>query len=125
MEMTEFSADTVDQQIYDALQELMGEQGFEEVISVFRSDTRQSLSNLQAAILTQQLDYVSSVCHKLKASGKLVGALEMARLCEQIESCADNQQHAAIVNAFTELEAEFQRVDAWIRTAKAETAIPG
>lgn len=109
--MFKSSATPIDPDTYAQLEELMGEEGFQEVIDFFMSDTQQAIKNLPLAINKQQSDYVGVICHKLKSSCKLVGAFSMAELCRLLETYAENKDASFAGQVFSQLEAEFQRVE--------------
>lgn len=123
--MVEFSAEVIDRHVYDELKDLMGESGFREVIDLFIADTRCAIDNLCQAVEAQQFDYVGAVCHKLKSSSKLVGAVTMTHWCEYIEAgCEGDQQNLSMLHACTQLSAAFQQVEAQIRTEMPAAAMP-
>lgn len=109
--MFKSSATPIDPDTYAQLEELMGEEGFQEVIDFFMSDTQQAIKNLPLAINKQQPDHVGAICHKLKSSCQLIGAFTMAELCRSLETYVENKDAAFARQVFLRLEAEFQRVE--------------
>lgn len=109
--MHESFASAIDTTTYSQLEELMGEEGFREVIDFFMSDLKQSMENIPRAITNQQPEVVGTICHKLKSSCRLVGAFAMGDLCNSLEEYRDNHDHAFAHQVFLKLEAEFQRVE--------------
>ncbi len=100
----------IDQETYELLRDLMGEEGFEEILSFFCSDTQQAIQNLQQAVAEQQAEYVGGICHKLKSSSKLVGANNMAELSSTLEAYTEHKNQAEATHLVQQLEAEFIRV---------------
>ena len=108
----------IDHETYHLLKDLMGEEGFDEIISFFCSDTQQAINNLQQAIAEQRAEYVGGICHKLKSSSKLIGAYNMAELSTELESYTEHRNQAKAINLLGRLESEFSLVKKWIeRTA--------
>ncbi|MEZ5535957.1 MAG: Hpt domain-containing protein [Thiolinea sp.] len=120
--MSKFLIDAVDQSTYNGLKVLMGDEGFAEIIGLFVSDTHQAIKDLRPAIAGQQLDYISSVCHKMKSSSRLIGAFEMAKWCEQLEECT-TQPGMTPIGAYEHLQAEFKRVEVWLAEEQNDTVI--
>jgi len=110
--------DTIDQPTYELLQDLMGEQGFAEVIDFFCSDTEQAIGNLRHAIAEQQADCVGGICHKLKSSSKLIGAFDMAELSTKLEQYTENKDTQLAIQLLDKLETEFRCALHWIEKNK-------
>ncbi|MGB0845375.1 MAG: Hpt domain-containing protein [Thiolinea sp.] len=119
--MTTNYTDAIDQETYSLLQDLMGEEGFEEIIDFFCSDTKQAVNNLRQAINDQKADFVGGVCHKLKSSSKLIGAFTMADIATELELYADHKNATLASQLLDQLETEFQRAEQWIQSATALT----
>ena len=111
----------INQETYGLLRDLMGEEGFEEIISFFCSDTQQAINNLQQAIAERRAEYVGGICHKLKSSSKLIGAYNMAELSTELESYTEHKDQAMAIDLLKRLESEFLLVTRWIET----TAVHG
>ena len=107
-------SEIIDQETYKLLKDLMGEEGFEEIISFFCSDTQQAINNLQQAITEQRAEYVGGICHKLKSSSKLIGAYNMADLSTELELYIEHRNQARAVKLLKQLETEFTMVQKWI-----------
>lgn len=106
----------IDQETYHLLRDLMGEEGFDEIISFFCSDTQQAIHNLQQAISEQRAEYVGGICHKLKSSSKLIGAYNMAELSTELELYTEHNNQAKAKELLNRLESEFSLVKKWIET---------
>lgn len=114
--MTTNNSNVIDQETYSLLQDLMGEEGFQEIIEFFCSDTQQALGNLHKAINEEQADYVGGICHKLKSSSKLIGAFNMAQLSTELEQYSENKDTQLAAELLSRLNNEFQLVQHWIET---------
>lgn len=114
--MTQNPNNSIDQETYVLLKDLMGEEGFQEIIDFFCSDTTQALANLKKAISEQQTDYVGGVCHKLKSSSKLIGAFRMAELSTELEAYTENKNSVLAEKLHEQLSSEFTLVQQWIET---------
>lgn len=104
----------IDQETYHLLRDLMGEEGFDEIISFFCSDTKQAINNLQQAITERRAEYVGGICHKLKSSSKLIGAYNMAELSTELESYTEHKNQTKAIDLLKRLETEFSLVKKWI-----------
>ncbi len=106
--------DAIDVQTYSLLQELMGDDGFQEIINVFREDTLRSVEHLAQAIQHEQSDVVGGICHRLKSSSKLVGALELADLVTELEHYRQHHDTARAQRIQTAIQQELERVIDWL-----------
>lgn len=104
----------IDQETYHLLRDLMGEEGFDEIISFFCSDTKQAINNLQQAINEGRAEYVGGICHKLKSSSKLIGAYNMAELSTELEFYTEHKNQTQAIDLLKRLETEFSLVKKWI-----------
>lgn len=109
--MSKLSINPIDSHTYSELEELMGDEGFQEVIDFFMFDTGKAMKNIPIAISQQRSDHVGAICHKLKSSCSLIGAFTMAELCNLLEAYEENKDDLFANQAFLKLEAEFQRVE--------------
>ena len=111
----------IDIETFNLLKDLMDDEGFEEIIDFFCTDTDQALKNIRMAIKKGQVDYIECACHKLKSSSKLIGALRLAELSTKLEQV--QQLNAATPGAadrlLQQLEQEFSLTRQWL----AETGI--
>lgn len=111
---------SIDRETYSMLKDLMGTEGFQEIIDFFISDTGQALKNLEQAIDQQKPDYVGGICHKLKSSSKLIGAFNMAELSTELEGYAESKDAARAKEVHTQLTQAFYHVKAWLQAEEEE-----
>ena len=117
--MSSNNSEIIDQETYDLLRDLMGEEGFDEIVNFFCSDTKQAIENLQQAISEHRAEYVGGICHKLKSSSKLIGAYNMADLSTELESYTEHKNQTKAIDLLKRLESEFLLVKKWIENASA------
>lgn len=111
--MTEPYMTPVDADTYFMLQDIMGEE-FAELVGFFREDTEKALSTLQQAITNQDFIHVGGICHKLKSSSQLVGALELAEIATALEDYKQHHNPTAANQQLVALASEYARVAAWL-----------
>lgn len=104
----------IEKQTFILLQELMGDKDLAEIIGLFRTDSQQSIQQLGKAIHTRQATVISGICHNLKSSCRLLGAMQLASLVADLEDfpVETNQQQA--IQLQQQIEAEFIRVIQWL-----------
>lgn len=89
------------------LRDLM-EDEFELLIEAFVSDGLQRVAQLQA--LANSADALRRAAHSLKGAASNVGALELARLCADLELLAQSGGLTAAHSLITAIEREFEGV---------------
>ena len=114
---------TVDVQTYQLLEELMGELGFEEVIQVFRDDTRSALKHIAQALQTGQTDVIHAICHRLKSSSKLIGAMHLAELVTRLESYPQNLDTSQAQWLLQQANESFAEVQDWLDKQQAKACL--
>ncbi|MEP6572203.1 MAG: response regulator [Gemmatimonadota bacterium] len=129
-DIPEKSPDTeavVDQRTLASLRELGGpdDAGFlDELIDLFMTETPERIKNLQVAALAGDARAVAQVAHALKGGARVLGALQLGNLAQEMET----EGHAGIcpaVHAVDNLRAEFTRVGhAFERERTAITVLP-
>ena len=70
---------------FDALKELMGEDGIQELIDIFIEDGGVHIDALGSALARRDTMLLADEAHALKGSSATVGANQMATLCAQLE----------------------------------------
>jgi len=65
---------------------------FNQIIDIFKSDSRKLLDRLKAAIQNQDLLSAGNAAHALKSSSAHLGAMQFSSLCQKIETlCSEDQ----------------------------------
>lgn len=94
------------------------------VIADFLQDFRQSAahiaSQLIAALQAGQTPQACAQAHKLKSSARIVGALELGSLCEQIELAGKQDELATLQRLRHEFEAQHNLVQQYLAEWKAQ-----
>lgn len=89
-------------------------EGFTELVDVFRADTISALSRLEQCVAQADAVQVGCICHKLKSSSKLIGALKMAEWASLLETYKDDHNQARAREHLQALLAEYTQVKAWL-----------
>ncbi|MDD5395036.1 MAG: Hpt domain-containing protein [Thiothrix sp.] len=111
--MTTMTSPSVDDETYTMLQEIMADE-FGELLGFFRADTLTALDNLQQCLDAEDSAQVGAICHKLKSSGKLIGAFQLAELSSSLEGYKDDHDHQRAAGNLGDLRAEYSKVVAWL-----------
>jgi CheY-like chemotaxis protein len=94
-----------------SLQEQMGKLDSRalEMLSRFPDMMRPLITELENAVIIHDMKRVAEIAHSLKGAARSAGALQLSKICEDIQSAAQAEQFNAIQTA--ELEIEFAKVD--------------
>lgn len=103
----------IDKEVYSELQDIMDE-GFAELIAVFRADTVLALSQLEHYVAQADPVQVGCICHKLKSSSKLIGAFKMAEWASLLETYKDDHDQTRAKQHLQALLTESALVKAWL-----------
>jgi signal transduction histidine kinase/CheY-like chemotaxis protein len=107
------SAAVLDEQALDRLRELdpNGENKLmERVVSAFETSVSRLMPQLQEAMASLQLPGIRHVAHTLKSSSASIGALELSRICADVEAMARQQQTDGMQGRVDALQAEVETV---------------
>lgn len=107
------SASVLDEQALDRLRELdpNGENKLmERVVSAFETSVARLMPQLQEAMASLQLPGIRHVAHTLKSSSASIGALELSRICADVEAMARQQQTDGMQGRVAALQAEVETV---------------
>ena len=84
-------ADTVDLTVLEKFEALMGEDGkalVAELITLFLEDSPQLLADLQSGAKQADAGRIRHAAHTLKSSAANLGAINLSRLCQELETMA-------------------------------------
>ncbi|MEQ1792945.1 MAG: response regulator [Nitrospira sp.] len=115
---------TIDPLVFDGLRVLSDDDdpGFlTRLIGHFLADTPTRLTTLGTACRKGRVEDVRRIAHSLKGSASNLGALGLARICDQV-SVSATQGLEAVPGLLAELELEFQRVRAQLEQDLKEAA---
>ncbi|NEO34055.1 MAG: response regulator [Symploca sp. SIO3C6] len=105
----------VDYQVLQALQEIMGNSVSGELASLIDLYLQESPSLLQAmskALSNQEPLAMQQAAHTLKSSSASLGAMNLSRLCQKIESLGQSQTLIGAKEIISQIEAEYETVKA-------------
>lgn len=100
---------SVDMKALEELREIMGED-FNQLISVFISDSLKRLSDLDTAIKNNDAAEVRAVAHSFKGSALNLSAVALTELCKELETMGREQQLAGAAALLVKIEDEFAQV---------------
>lgn len=111
----------IDPTILDEFGEMMGEEGPEmilELIDIFLADSPGLLTRLQ--IGSHQMDghEVRQAAHSLKSSSASVGALELSKMCQVLETMGRSGELDGVSEKFCLAATEYERVKAALNEKK-------
>ncbi|NOS77360.1 MAG: PAS domain S-box protein [Nitrospira sp.] len=115
---------TIDPLVFDGLRVLSDEDdpGFlSRIIGHFLADTPTRLTALGTACRKGRAEDVQRIAHSLKGSASNLGALGLARVCDQVSAAAERGLDA-VPGLLADLELEFQRVRAQLKQDLKEAA---
>lgn len=96
------------------LVELMGDD-FDSLVEAYLRDSADRISQLDQALTDGNFDQVRRQAHSLKGSSSNLGALQLAKRCQQLESLAQRQDVAAIPVELAGLRHELNGVQRELR----------
>jgi len=107
------TTDLLDRSVLEGLRELQ-EEGepdiLNELIELFLDDVPPQLVVLREAVVGGNADSVERVAHTLKGSCGNMGAIRMAKVCEQLQEVGASEDLMKAPTLLDQLEAEFDRV---------------
>jgi two-component system, sensor histidine kinase and response regulator len=105
--------DSIDRSVLESLRELQ-EEGEPDIISelvqLFVEDTPPQLAALREAVEASDAQSVERIAHTLKGSCGNMGAVRMAKLCEELQGVGASRNLARVPELPDQLEAEFELV---------------
>ncbi len=110
----------------DILKELVGNDPdiLLDFIQDFRRTAQNTAEELRSACSRKDATAAGDAAHKLKSSARTVGALELGKLCAQMEQAGKNGEPEELTRLFPLFENEMHRVDSFLAesTGKLETS---
>ena len=103
----------IDPLIFNGIRELSGDEAPDFLMTIvghFLKDVPESVEQMRQALARADLSELAHLAHRLKGSASNVGALGMARMCEQIRATADARAVGRVCELLDTLEQEFKRV---------------
>lgn len=101
----------IDQKVLSDLKEVM-EDGYLQLVETFLEDSERRLSQLHEAKSAEELGLAA---HSFKGSSSNMGAVVLARLCEQLEALARQQPLYGIEDLVSRIDQEYLEVQRFYR----------
>lgn len=103
----------LDQAVLQEIQAVCGEEASEFLISSFDTYLREApplIHAIRGAIVQHQSETLNRACHSLKTMSGALGAIELAQICQALESIGKNGKVPTSLEAFDRLLHEYERV---------------
>lgn len=114
--------DSIDRSVLESLRELQ-EEGEPDIISelvqLFVEDTPPQLAALREAVDASDAQSVERIAHTLKGSCGNMGAVRMAKLCEELQGVGASGNLARVPELLDQLEAEFELVSKLLKAEQS------
>ncbi len=101
---------SVDLHIFRQLQEVLGDEGVQEVVQVFLDILPSRLLAIQEALSTQNAEGVHLVTHPLKSPSRQLGAIRFSEFATELDTLTRNGSLEGAVDLAARLQAESVRV---------------
>jgi two-component system sensor histidine kinase EvgS len=102
--------------VADALAEVSGgDRAVErEILLEFRDASRADAAFLESSFAARDIDALKRAAHRMKGSSSMVGALDLARVCERIEKAAGSSNWEEAVSHKSGLRTEIDRINRYL-----------
>ena len=100
----------LDQVIFDELKDLMDGE-IDEIVELYINDSREQIAQLQTSVDSNNLTNMIAIAHTLKSSSANLGAMNLAKLCEQMENKGRDNRLENPVSLLSEIIEELSRVE--------------
>lgn len=105
----------VDDRVLQALQEIIGKGasgGLADLIELYLQESPPLLQAMNRALINQKPLAMQQAAHTLKSSSASVGAINLSRLCQKIESLGQSQTLIGAKDIISQIETEYEAVKA-------------
>jgi len=89
-----------------------------EILLDFISNSESDLSDLRAAQLVSNLPACARIAHRMLGSSRMIGAIELAEVCENMERAARQGSSEDVMTANAAMGGALRRLDAHLAEAK-------
>ena len=113
-------ASSTDPEALARLKRFGGQRLLNEMIALFLRSASERLSAAAAAVAASDAAATENALHALKASSGQLGAVRLARLCEEGESIARTGRLASLAELIDESRRELGLVEAWLDGVRTE-----
>lgn len=111
---------TIDGETFSALRDTTGGEFVRELIDTFLTEAPSMLADLRDALAKGEADRFRRAAHSLKSNGNTFGALALGALARDLEVSGVGQVKGRGPSALAEVEAEYVRVAAALKTLRDE-----
>ena len=94
-----------------------------QLIEIYRTNAPKRIEQLRGAIAVGDAGMIGLIAHTLKTNCAMLGATAMAAMCATLEECGDKATFDDAVAGLTQVEAEFERVDAALAQLLSEEPV--
>jgi len=112
--------ETIDGEVFSALRDTTGGDFVRELIDTFLTEAPSMLADLRDALAKGEADRFRRAAHSLKSNGNTFGALALGALARDLEVSGVGQVKDRGPSALAEVEAEYVRVAAALKTLRDE-----
>ncbi len=115
---SEIKLETIDENAFLKLLEMIGEDSFELLIDIINSyleDGETLIYELEEGIKNRDPQQIYHSAHTLKSSSATLGALTLSKLCADLETKGRNGNIEGITELLSQLQSEYKRVDQMLR----------
>jgi HPt (histidine-containing phosphotransfer) domain-containing protein len=111
MELDQFQS--IDWEVLERLEQLAKDSGsgiLNQMIGLFRKNVPGHLERIREAINDRNPETLRKNLHSLKSATCYVGAIGIARICDQIRACVEGSDFARMEELHKELGTEYERI---------------
>jgi PAS domain S-box-containing protein len=117
---SEIALPPIDSQNFEELKDLLGEEAEEfwlEIVDKFLEGAQPKLQAMADAVSRADCGAIKASAHAFRGACSTVGAMPLFQLCTQLEQMARNETIADSEALMSKIEAEYQRVEAALRSS--------
>lgn len=107
------SDEAIDSKVLQELRKAMGEmasEGLANLIKIYLEDAPNLIKQMSTAFEQQELKVMQRAAHTLKSSSAALGAMNLSRLCQELESLAKSQIRTGASEIILQIKIEYERV---------------
>jgi len=96
----------IDTTMLESLQSLLGA-NFDVLLSTYLNDSNKRIERLEAALETKDFSLINEEAHGLKGSSRNIGAVDLADVCEILETKGREQDQDGLEQLFASVQQKF------------------
>ncbi|MFI8479411.1 Hpt domain-containing protein [Pseudomonas sp. NPDC078700] len=101
----------VDKAVIAGLKDVMGNE-YPVLLEAYLADSEQRLGLAEKAVVEHDMPQLLLAIHSFKGSCGNIGALELSRLCLELEGAVDTQNQPMVDSLFAQIKTEMEAVKA-------------